>query len=143
MLVHHWFLVNHRFIRGLSPGPRALYHWDRGWLPRPPKCLFFVLPSVAPPRCTPCAVPTRPARCVSGFWTRQVLKPFHASFVRETPSGCSRKKQFCSSGTRLSIAVHQTFRKLKVLLRLVVSETFCCFWLTPPFAGVRNHFDCD
>ena len=31
----------------------------------------LVLPSVAPPRRPPCAVPTRPARCVSGFWTRQ------------------------------------------------------------------------
>ena len=43
-----------------------------GWLPRPPKCRHLVLPSVAPPRRPPCAVPTRPARCVSGFWTRQV-----------------------------------------------------------------------
>ena len=37
------------------------------------------------------------------------VNPFHASLVRELPSGCSRKKQFCSFGTRLSIAVHRTF----------------------------------
>ena len=41
-------------------------------LPRRPKCRHLVLPSVAPPRRPPCAVPTRPARCVSGFWTRPV-----------------------------------------------------------------------
>ena len=43
-----------------------------GWLPRRPKCRHLFLPSVAPPRRPLCAVPTRPARCVSGFWTRQV-----------------------------------------------------------------------
>ena len=43
-----------------------------GWLPRPPKCPHLVLPSVASPGRLPCAVPTRPACCVSRFRTRQV-----------------------------------------------------------------------
>ena len=55
------------------------------------------------------------------------VNPFHASPVGELPSRCSEKKQFCSSGMRLSIAVHQTFQKLKALLRLVVSKNFVAF----------------
>ena len=63
--------------------------WKRdGFLPRPPKCQHLALPSVVSPRRPPCAVPTRPARCVSGFWTRQVhpasdwehMRKFHPSF---------------------------------------------------------------
>ena len=46
------------------------------WLPMPPKCRHLVLPSVAPPRRPPCAVPTRPACGMSGFWIRQVFREF-------------------------------------------------------------------
>ena len=37
-----------------------------------PKCRNLGLPSFAPPHHPLCTAPTRPARCVSGFWTRQV-----------------------------------------------------------------------
>ena len=51
------------------------------WIPRPTKCRHLVLPSVAPPCRPPCAVPTRPARCVSRFWTRQVFLGQFVLFV--------------------------------------------------------------
>ena len=65
------------FLRACEETFRTVFHsalegQRGGWLPRPPKCRNLVLPSVAPPRRPPCAVPTRPARCVSGFRTRQV-----------------------------------------------------------------------
>ena len=44
----------------------------------PLKCRHLVLPSVAPPCRPPCDVPTRPAHCVSEFWTRQVLRTHFA-----------------------------------------------------------------
>ena len=49
------------------------------------RCRHFGLPSFAPPHRPLCAAPTRPARCVSGFWTRQVLDSTgisHAALLR-------------------------------------------------------------
>ena len=51
----------------------------------------------APPRpaAPPRAAPTRPARGMSGFWTRQVVpaNPFHASHIREkTSAGTNRRR---------------------------------------------------
>ena len=65
------------FVRPCEESFRTVFYialvGQRGrWLPRPPKCRHFVRPSVAPPRRPPCDVPTRTARCVSRFWTRQV-----------------------------------------------------------------------
>ena len=53
-----------------------------------PKCRHLVLPSVAPPRRPPCAVPTRPARCVSGFWTRQVYANIKGGLFPDTTASC-------------------------------------------------------
>ena len=44
------------------------------WLARPLKCRHHVLPRVALSRRPPCALPTRPARCVSWCLTRQDKK---------------------------------------------------------------------
>ena len=51
----------------------ALAGQREGWIPRRPKCRHLVLPSVATPRRPPCALPTLPARCVSGFLAQQVI----------------------------------------------------------------------
>ena len=80
------------FARACEETSRTVFYSmleaQRGcWFPRRPKCRHLVLPSVAPLRRPPCAVPTRPACCVSGFWTRQVYIGFALLVLPKRRSG--------------------------------------------------------
>ena len=90
-----------------------------GWLPRRPKFGHLVLPSVTSPCRPPCAVLTRPARYVSGFWTRQV-----SMFV---PGHALHKN---SSQRQIGVDIQVSSQEQRVLLVLVINRwSTGCFFL--------------